>query len=388
MGFEQFFAKDPDIYFLNAGTQSRAPTEVLQWMRAKRDKSELNPTRAMVESFPALWEAQKQMAEFLGAAPGDIFLRANITSAFNDFLFALPLPQGSEILVPDLEYGAISELAKWRTRETGLSFRRFELFPQSLKGDSEIVAACVAALRPETKVFIVSHVATATGTVLPIAAIAAELRKRGIYTLVDGAHAVGALPLDLSQLSDLDFYGGNFHKWFMGPAGTGFGWVHPRWKNKLDWKFGGWSSFGCHSSYGSFGDGDPETCRRLIPGTIDPIPFLALPEVLKFWRMHGPEKIRAQQNVWRDLVGELAEDFGWERTCPQAGLAALISFARPARWGSEAPAALATRIYRECRVQLANTVVGDKQLVRLSPGVYATEEEVKQGMKALQAFKA
>ncbi|MGZ3693686.1 MAG: aminotransferase class V-fold PLP-dependent enzyme [Bdellovibrionota bacterium] len=388
MNLSAYFARDPEIYFLNAGTQSRTPTSVLEWMRRARDKSELNPTKAMVESFPALWEAQKIMAGFLGASPHDIFFRNNITSAFNDFLFALPIPKGSEILVPNLEYGAVAELARWRAREESLKFRRCS-FPLKLDcSEEELVAMAVAALRPETKVFIMSHVVTGTGGVLPIAAIAAAMRSRGVWVLVDGAHAVGALPVDVAELADIDFYGGNFHKWFMGPAGTGFGWVNPRWAGKLDWKFGGWSSFEVHGSYGTFGDGNVETARRLIPGTIDPIPFLGLPKVLEFWQTHGVEKLRSHQQSLRDLAGTLAEELGWERTCTQPGprLGPLVSFRRPKLWGDAVSFGLATRIYKECHVQLALPQVGENALVRLSPAVYGTREEVEGAMVALAKF--
>jgi isopenicillin-N epimerase len=388
MDFSPLFARDPNVYFLNAGTQSRAPLSVLRWMRERRDRAEVNPTQAMMETFPALWRVQQRLAEFLGACPHDLFLRPNITAAFNDFLFALPLPAGGEILANDHEYGAMTELARWRARRGEVSFRSFALPFGPDVSDDDFVRACVSALRPETKVFLLSHVATAVGTVLPVKAIAAELRRRGVIVLVDGAHAVGILPLDMRELADVDFYGGNFHKWFMGPAGTGFGWVNPRWREGLDWQFGGWASFTIPPFYGDFGDGVVETARRLMPGTIDPIPFLALGETLDFWRQYGPEDIRRTQARWRDLAGSLAESFGWERTCPRAGarLAGLVSFRRPPAWGAEVGHHLQLRIHRETGVQIALPQAGGRPVVRLSPGAYATEEEVRSGMEKLAQF--
>ncbi|MGE3260140.1 MAG: aminotransferase class V-fold PLP-dependent enzyme [Bacteriovoracia bacterium] len=385
--FSSLFTQDREIFFLNAGTQSRTPLAVLDWMRSARDRSEMNPTKAMVQSFPALWEVQKRLAVFLGAEPADLFLRANVTAAFNDFLFALPMAAGAEILTNDHEYGAISNLARWRAQQERLGFRSFAL-PMHPAGDDAVVAACLAALKPETKVFLISHVATGTGAVLPIAKIAESLRERGIAVLVDGAHAVGALPLALRELGAVDFYGGNFHKWFLGPAGTGFGWVNPRWRGKLEWKFGGWGSFGIPPSYGTFGEGDAEAALRLMPGTIDPIPFLALGTVLDFWQEKGAEKIRAQQRKWRDLAASLAETQGWVRACPSepGRMGPLVSFARPVGWGDGPAIELATRIYRECNVQLALPQVGNKPLVRLSPGVYSRENEVEEGMSRLMKF--
>lgn len=381
------FASDPSISFLNAGTLSRTPLSVLRWMREQRDLAEKNPTKAMFLSYPAIWETQKELAQFLGAAPGDLFLRPNITAAFNDFLFALPLNRGQEILLTSLEYGGISELARWRARQSGLGFRQIPLPTGPGVTDAQLVAGCVEAFQPETKVLIVSHVATATGAILPITAISAEAKKRDIVVLVDGAHAVGALPLVLGPQDNIDFYGGNFHKWFMGPVGTAFGWVHPRWKEKLDWKFGGWASFGKPSFYGTFGGGDEEACRRLMPGTIDPVPFLALSRVLDFWHEKGPAFLRELQGRRRDLVALHARRIGLERITPE-NAGPLVSYKMPAIWGKVGGPDLATRIYKETAVQLALTNVGQEQLVRFSPGVFTPEKEIAEGFERLSGFRA
>lgn len=44
--------------------------------------------------------------------------------------------------------------------------------------------------------------------------------------LIDGAHAVGALELDVPAIG-ASFYTANLHKWLCTPKGTAFLWVHP-----------------------------------------------------------------------------------------------------------------------------------------------------------------
>ncbi len=388
MDFSSHFVADPSFAHLNAGTRTRVPLEVLRFMERERMESERNPTKAMFVGYDRLWEVQKRLSGFLGADPHDLFLRSNVTAAFNDFLFALPaLPMG-EAVATGWEYGGILGAVRQWAKVNGHGLRHAALPLKTAWTESELLEAVMQSIGPDTRLLLISHVATGTGAVLPVAKIAEQARAQGVITVIDGAHAVGALPVNLKALGGADFYAGNFHKWFLGPEGTAFGWVHPRWEEKLVWKFGGWASERPPSFYQGFGEGRVETCRRFFPGTIDRIPFLALGETLSFWEKHGEEKIRARQRGLLGLASREAEALGWERLSPEDPdlLGPLVCYKRPGRWGEGESAALATRIYQEAAVQLALPVVQGVNLVRLSPGVYARDEEVAEGMKRLAGF--
>jgi selenocysteine lyase/cysteine desulfurase len=45
-------------------------------------------------------------------------------------------------------------------------------------------------------------------------------RRRGIISIVDGAHAMGHFPYKLRDL-EMDYYGVSLHKWLLAPLGTG-----------------------------------------------------------------------------------------------------------------------------------------------------------------------
>lgn len=76
-------------------------------------------------------------------------------------------------------------------------------------------------MSPRTRLFFFSHVLSPTGLVLPAKELCAEARRRGILTVVDGAHAPAMIPLDLDEIA-ADFYGANCHKWLLAPTGAGF----------------------------------------------------------------------------------------------------------------------------------------------------------------------
>ena len=390
MDFSSLFIADDSFAHLNAGTRTRVPLSVIEFMERERRDSERNPTKAMFTGYDRIWQVQKRLAAFLGSSGEKIFLRNSVTAAFNDFLFALPNPGPGEVLATGWEYGGTVGLARHWAKVTGLGFR---FAPLELKEDWTEQALCDAvlgSLKPDTRVLIISHVSTGNGAILPVKAIASGAREKGVITVIDGAHAIGAIPVHLDSLEHADFYGGNFHKWFLGPEGTGFGWVHPRWNGKLAWKFGGWASETPPSFYQGLGDRDVETCRRFFPGTIDRVPFLGLGKALSFWEDHGAAKLREAQGRLRDLVANEAEALGWQRRSPRnpALLGPLVAYQRPAIWGDGESAALATRIYLEAKVQLALPVVQGEALVRFSPGIYAREDEIRQGMSRLAAWRA
>jgi selenocysteine lyase/cysteine desulfurase len=67
---------------------------------------------------------------------------------------------------------------------------------------------------------LVCHVINLTGQILPVKAIVAMARRRGVPVIVDGAHALAHLDFRLSDL-DCDFYASSLHKWLFAPHGTG-----------------------------------------------------------------------------------------------------------------------------------------------------------------------
>jgi isopenicillin-N epimerase len=60
--------------------------------------------------------------------------------------------------------------------------------------------------------------------VLPVSEIAAECHARGVPVAVDGAHAPGAIRLDIAALG-VDWYAANLHKWAHAPRGCGILWA-------------------------------------------------------------------------------------------------------------------------------------------------------------------
>ena len=105
-----------------------------------------------------------------------------------------------------------------------------------------------AALSPRTRLLVLSHVSYCTGAALPLAELCALASERGILTLVDGAQAAGAVPLDLQALG-IDFYAIPGQKWLLGPEDTGALYVRRQRLDTLQQVFAGFASM-AQQAYG------------------------------------------------------------------------------------------------------------------------------------------
>ncbi len=87
-------------------------------------------------------------------------------------------------------------------------------------------AAIESAIEDETALVAVVHASNVSGTIQPIADIAARCRARGVPILVDAAQSLGHLPIDVGAMG-IDLLAFPGHKGLLGPLGTGALYMRP-----------------------------------------------------------------------------------------------------------------------------------------------------------------
>jgi isopenicillin-N epimerase len=300
----------------------------------------------------------------------------------------LSLATPGEILLTDHEYGAMHWCWERAAQRQGLTLRTFPL-PVLPSSPAEIVDAACAAMSSRTRLLFFSHVLSPTGMVLPAQQLCAEARRRGILTVVDGAHAPAFIPLSLDTIG-ADYYGANCHKWLLAPTGSGFLYAAPGALDRLQplqvsW---GWrpdrSRLDQRDEFGS----TPRLRLFEFEGTRDPCPWLAIPSAIDFQAELGWERIRARiaeltAYVRRRLTG-LA---GLSPNTPEAPSmhGAMLSFRLPD--GVEAPV-LRRRLWEEHRIEVPIVERPDGLLIRTSTHFYNTEAEVDRLAEALHLLVA
>jgi isopenicillin-N epimerase len=221
---------DPSVVFLNHGSFGALPRTISQRQREIQDLLYAEPVRFYVELFePMLDKARHDVAPFLGCPADDFCFVHNATMGVNTVLRSLRLDPGDEIITSAQEYNACNNVLRWAETQWGAK-AVFAPVPFPLKSADEVVDAFVAAVTPRTRLVMVSHITSPTAIILPVDRIVAEMARRGIDTLVDGAHAPGMLPLDIANLGGPPgpaYYTGNFHKWCCAPNGAAFLYVRP-----------------------------------------------------------------------------------------------------------------------------------------------------------------
>ena len=214
--------------YLNAGTCGPLPAETAAAM-AEIAGWELRTGRGSPDTYfdvlQRMEEARASIAAIIGADTRDIALTHSVTEAMNVAAWGIDWRPGERIVsARNFEHaGGLSGPYAIRDR-LGVEL---DLLDIGAGGDHDrVIAAFDAAITPATRLVSVCHVSHATGAVLPIAEIARIAHARGALLAVDGAQAVGAIPVDVAALG-VDLYGIAGQKWLLGPEGTGALYVAP-----------------------------------------------------------------------------------------------------------------------------------------------------------------
>jgi isopenicillin-N epimerase len=245
----------------------------------------------------------------------------NATTGANAVLRSFPLRPGDEILVTDLGYGGVTQAAMHAARERAATVRVIAM-PYPIASSGALVDACVAAIGPHTRLAIVDHIASESALVFPLAEIATEFRKRGVSTLADGAHAPGAIALDIPALG-VDWYVANLHKWMWVPRSSGILWASPE------------RQAGLHPVVISWGLDQGFTTEFDSPGTRDPSPHLSAPDAIGFMRELGVESLRAYNHAlaWTGAQ-RLAERWGTRFDSPESMIGTMATVPLPEALGT------------------------------------------------------
>jgi isopenicillin-N epimerase len=352
----ELFLLDPEVVFLNHGSFGACPRSVFESYQAWQRELEREPVRFITQRLnDLLAEARAELGAFVGAPADDLTFVPNATTGVNIAARTLELRPGDEVLATDLEYGACDLTWEHVCERAGARYVRAPL------------ERLFEAQTERTRAVFLSHITSETALLLPVEELLARARSEGLATIVDGAHAVAQVDLDLVALG-ADFYSGNCHKWLCAPKGAGFLYVRPEWQERANAPIVSW------------GYAEPATfiSRTQWQGTRDPAAYLAVPDAIAFIREHD-ERERCVA-LAREARRELCDLFGTEPLAPEDSILQMASVRLP-----RADPTLSQRLFDEHRIEIPTMGPRRDDLLRISVALYTDRGDVDRLLEALSA---
>lgn len=229
----QLFGPFDGRVWLNAAHQGPLPRAAAETARKMIDQK-LAPGRIPDESFFELPERLRATIGRLIEAPPEEVILANSTSyGLNLLVHGVGLRAGEEVLLVDGDFPAT--VTPWLIFESeGVRIRRVTLERRPLSPDQ-----VAREITSTTRVLCSSWVFSYTGETIDASAIGKACREREVTFILNGSQAVGARPVDVSTLGADALVSCGF-KWLCGPYATGFCWLTPILRERLNYRQAYW----------------------------------------------------------------------------------------------------------------------------------------------------
>ena len=205
------------IYFDNAATTGKKPTEVIRAVDGALRELSANPGRsghnASLKTADAVYSVREKAAEFFGASGAEnVVFTLNCTHSINCVIKGV-LKKGEHAVTSSLEHNSVMRpLIKEEIP--------FDTAYVSLADDSLTLREFERKIRPNTRLVICTGASNVLGKTLPIAEIGALCREKGVLFAVDAAQIAGVMPINMRQMN-IDYLCVAPHKGLYAPMGIG-----------------------------------------------------------------------------------------------------------------------------------------------------------------------
>lgn len=343
-----------------------------------RRQMEAEPVQFLWRRYEERLEpARAAVARFVGAKPADLVFVTNATVGVNAVLNSLKLRAGDELLTTDHDYNACHNVLVAAAKRTGARVVVARV-PFPLSSSAQVLEAILGSVTRRTRFALIDHVTSNTAMIFPVAQIIRALEARGVDTLVDGAHAPGMVPLNISKLAPA-YYTANLHKWVCAPKGAAFLWARPEKQSTLQPAVVSHGNNTHRPGYSPFQD------RFDWAGTFDPSAWLCAGATIDWVPKLHPEGWTGIRKTNHDLAVRarelLCERLQVARCCPDAMLGSMATIPLPERFQGRPRTgkidAEQLRLYDRFRIEVPFIRMGkpERRYFRISAQLYNRIEE-------------
>ncbi len=375
---KELFLLDPDAVFLNHGSFGATPRRVFEKYQWWQRELERQPVEFLGRRFAELMrESRAALAAYVHTDADNLVYVPNATTGLNIVARSLPLNPGDEILTTDHEYGALDRTWRFLCRKAS-AIHKVQPIPAPVTTAENFVETFWAGITPRTRVIFLSHITSPTALTFPIKEICRRARAAGIISIIDGAHAVGQISLNLEEI-EADFYSSNLHKWLSCPKGSAFLYARPEMQTMLEPLIVSWGYESEKPSASRFIDEQEWT------GTRDIAAYLCTPEAISFYAEHHWDEVRTQCHALARYAREhITALTGLPPLSPDSTewYMQMVTVPLPPCNHEQ----LKTRLYDEFRIEVPTIQWLDKPYIRVSIQAYNTHEDVDRLVEAHTEF--
>ena len=323
------------------------------------------------------WDNKKRiaarLADLVGCGHDELIITRNTTESLDMIIGGYPWKSGDEAIFAQQDYGAMRDHFKLISKRFGIVNKVISI-PNHPLSDEEIVALYEAQITTKTKLIMVCHMINITGQILPIRKICDMAHSYGVEVMVDGAHCVGHIDVDIESLN-CDYYGSSLHKWLSTPLGAGLLYVS---KNKVS-KI--WPLLADHVT-------EPNNIYRLNHTGTHPVHTdLAIDNAIDYLEIIGMERkesrMRQLQRYWSEQLRQVNNvvintPIEAHRSCGIANVGI----------HNMTPANLAKTLMEEFKIFTVAIDYANVKGCRITPNVYNTLDELDKFVIAIKTLAA
>ncbi|MFW9844228.1 MAG: aminotransferase class V-fold PLP-dependent enzyme [Candidatus Thorarchaeota archaeon] len=264
-----------DMTYLNNAATGIPPITTFTAMKKYLDERFRATGGTFKDTLTNIKAIRMNLAQLLGGDYSQYALVPSTSAGINSFAHSIEYPEGSNIVLCDIEFPA--NYVPWQNVK---KLYGAELRVVKSENGGVPIERFAEAIDENTRVVAVSQIQFGTGFRTDLSALEKMAHDNDAYLSVDIIQAAGCFDTDLAKLK-VDFATGQAAKWMLGPIGAGYVYVEKSIMDELHPRFLGWWGVEQLQEFGYF-DREPFADARMFQvGSPAMVAYVGLLESLK-----------------------------------------------------------------------------------------------------------
>jgi len=283
----KMFPMPEDEAYLNTGTLGAQPNFVLESVINHMRQHAVNIARCdwkdgginLLSGYFPYTGLREKVGKLINAGYKEVALTQNATMGMNFISNGLDLKEGDEVIMTNQEHAGGRCGWELMSKRKKLILKQVPI-PTPANDPNQIIDLFKEAISPKTRVIAIPHIISGFGVILPVKEICEMAKRNDIFTVIDGAQAIGHIPIDVKEIN-CEVYFSSPHKWLLAPAGNGILYIKNENVDEV------WTTL----ASGQWDNHEDNGFRFTQRGTGNPALLAGLEAAIDFFNKIGPKRV-------------------------------------------------------------------------------------------------